>query len=150
MPYEVYVTKDGFLPNEFTNSMEESYQKYIKNENIDLKHIYNMSMCPNIYVNRRRLLYKDCFEMFDSNKSIYDGINKFCDKSIKSDEKIGNIYKLKGISNHHGGLNGGHYTADCNCLITDNWYHFNDSNVSRHSSNNIDTSSAYILLYELQ
>lgn len=79
-PYEVYITKDGFLPNEFTKSMEESYQKYIKNEDIDLKHIYNMSLCPNIYVNRRRLLYKDCFQMFNSNINIYDGINKFCNK----------------------------------------------------------------------
>ncbi len=85
LPYEVYVTKDGFLPNEFTNSMEQSYQKYIKNEDIDLKHIYNMSLCPNIYVNRRRLLYKDCFHIFDSNKTIYDGINKFCDKYAKND-----------------------------------------------------------------
>jgi hypothetical protein len=50
----------------------------IKNEDIDLKHIYNMSLCPNIYVNRRRLLYKDCFPIFDSNKTIYDGINIFC------------------------------------------------------------------------
>jgi hypothetical protein len=87
-PYEVYITKDGFLPNEFTNSMEESYKKYIKNENIELKHIYNMSLCPNIYMNRRRLLYKDCFQIFDSNKTIYDGIDKYCNKYAKNDIHI--------------------------------------------------------------
>ncbi len=50
-----------------------------------------------------------------------------------------------------GTMQGGHYTADC-VSITDNktWYHFDDSRVSKHSSSNIDTSSAYILMYEME
>ena len=44
---------------------------------IDNKYIYNISLCSNIYNNRRRLLYKDCYDMFDLNKTIYDGINIF-------------------------------------------------------------------------
>jgi ubiquitin C-terminal hydrolase len=78
-------------------------------------------------------------------------ISDFCDSSMKTDATVKYKYKLKGISNHLGGMNGGHYTADC-ISITDNksWYHFDDSNVSKHSSSDIDTSSAYILLYELE
>jgi len=48
-------------------------------------------------------------------------------------------------------MGGGHYTADCACIVNENvWYNFDDSRVSRYSNSNIDTSSAYILMYELQ
>lgn len=76
-------------------------------------------------------------------------IDNYCDKSLL-DNKNTLVYKLKGISNHHGGMNGGHYTADCCCIINDSWYHFDDSSVSKYKTDNIDTSSAYILMYELQ
>lgn len=78
-------------------------------------------------------------------------IAPYYDKSMKTDLEMSTIYKLKGISNHHGGINGGHYTADC-CCIVDNksWYNFDDSRVSKYSDDNIDTSSAYILMYEME
>lgn len=79
-------------------------------------------------------------------------ITEFCDSSMGLDTSpIKYKYKLKGISNHMGGMGGGHYTADC-VSITDNktWYHFDDSRVSRYDGNNIDTSSAYVLLYEME
>lgn len=87
-PYELYVTKFGFLPHEFTQSMLVSYNEYIKNKNSDIIHIYNISLCPNIFMNRRRLLYKNCFDMFNSNTKIYDDINIFCDKYYKNNIKI--------------------------------------------------------------
>lgn len=83
-PHELYVTKYGFLPHEFTKSMLISYNEYIKNINIDTLHIYNISLCPNIFMNRRRLLYKNCFDMFNYNTKIYDDINIFCDKYFKN------------------------------------------------------------------
>ena len=78
-------------------------------------------------------------------------ISEFCDNSMATDISLTYKYKLKGISNHLGHMGGGHYTADC-LSITDNktWYHFDDSNVSSHISSNIDTSSAYVLLYEME
>ena len=77
-------------------------------------------------------------------------ISEFCDDSMKTDKSIKYKYKLKGFSNHLGNLNGGHYTADAVSLIDDNtWYHFDDSRVGKHQSNNIDKSSAYILMYEI-
>ena len=78
-------------------------------------------------------------------------LSEFCDNSMKTDISISYKYKLKGISNHLGHMGGGHYTADC-LSITDNktWYHFDDSSVSKHTSSNIDTSNAYVLLYEME
>ena len=47
-------------------------------------------------------------------------------------------------------MGGGHYTADCQCIVNkDVWYNFDDSNVSRYQNNNINMSSAYVLMYEL-
>ena len=74
----------------------------------------------------------------------------YCDSSMITDNKVKRIYKLKGFSNHMGSLDGGHYTADCECIVdNDTWYHFDDSNVSRNTNKMIDTSNAYVLMYEL-
>ena len=49
-----------------------------------------------------------------------------------------------------GSLSGGHYTADCLCIVDNKtWYHFDDSIVSRNTNKMIDTSNAYILMYTL-
>ena len=40
------------------------------------------------------------------------------------------IYNLIGVSNHYGGLGGGHYTAFAKNPLNDKWYEYNDSNVS--------------------
>lgn len=78
-------------------------------------------------------------------------ISDYCDSTMETDKSLTYKYKLKGISNHMGSLNGGHYTAD-GISLTDNktWYHFDDSRVGRHQTIPIDTSSAYILMYEME
>jgi ubiquitin carboxyl-terminal hydrolase 8 len=78
-------------------------------------------------------------------------LTDYCDDSLCTEKSINPIYKLKGISNHHGGMGGGHYTADCECIVNkDVWYNFDDSNVSRYQNKNINMSSAYVLMYELK
>jgi ubiquitin C-terminal hydrolase len=77
-------------------------------------------------------------------------LGSYCDESMMTDNKVKRIYKLKGFSNHMGSLNGGHYTADCVCIVdNETWYHFDDSNVSRNTNKMINTSNAYVLMYEL-
>lgn len=78
-------------------------------------------------------------------------ISDYCDITMVTEKTLTYKYKLKGISNHMGSLNGGHYTAD-GVSITDNktWYHFDDTRVGRHQTVPIDTSSAYILMYEME
>ena len=78
-------------------------------------------------------------------------LSDFCDNSMKTDVSLTYKYKLKGISNHMGNMGGGHYTADC-LSITDNktWNHFDDSSVSQYTGTNINTSYAYVLLYEME
>lgn len=69
-------------------------------------------------------------------------INKYCDESKNYDECN---YSLFGISNHLGSIDFGHYYAKCK--INDQWYEFNDSNVSIDKSINTNLSSVYCLFY---
>jgi hypothetical protein len=56
------------------------------------------------------------------------------------------IYNLFAVSNHSGGLGGGHYVA--HALVGDDWYEFDDGYVTKSSSSNIVDKSAYLLFYE--
>jgi len=87
-PSNIYITKSGFLPDEFESSMIVSYNHYISDKNISNKDIYNISLCQNVYLNRKRLLYRDCYTMFDENKKIYEDINIFCEKYYKNNIEI--------------------------------------------------------------
>ena len=67
-------------------------------------------------------------------------------KYIKSNS--GGIYDLFGVSNHYGGLYGGHYTASCVNHMDGKWYDFNDSNTEEiEDSNKIVSEAAYVLFY---
>ena len=58
-----------------------------------------------------------------------------------------NIYDLFAVANHRGGLHGGHYFAYCKNYLDNNWYEFNDSNVSKIEKKDIVTKGAYVLFY---
>ncbi|KAM4037122.1 LOW QUALITY PROTEIN: ubiquitin carboxyl-terminal hydrolase 8 [Anomaloglossus baeobatrachus] len=56
-------------------------------------------------------------------------------------------YSLFGVSNHYGGLDGGHYTAYCKNATRQRWFKFDDHEVSEISVSSVKTSAAYILFY---
>lgn len=59
-------------------------------------------------------------------------------------------YRLYGISNHTGTLDGGHYTALCRHLDIDRWFKFDDSDVREvHDESVLKSASSYILFYSL-
>ncbi|XP_043715927.1 ubiquitin carboxyl-terminal hydrolase 9-like isoform X2 [Telopea speciosissima] len=58
------------------------------------------------------------------------------------------VYELYAISNHYGGLGGGHYSAYAKLIDEDRWYHFDDSHVSPVNEDGIKTSAAYVLFYQ--
>ncbi|KAM8974484.1 ubiquitin carboxyl-terminal hydrolase 8 [Pelodytes ibericus] len=61
--------------------------------------------------------------------------------------KIYKKYNLFGVSNHYGGLDGGHYTAYCKNGLKQRWYKFDDHEVSDISVSSVKSSAAYILFY---
>uniref|UniRef100_A0A7S3EKM0 ubiquitinyl hydrolase 1 n=3 Tax=Rhodosorus marinus TaxID=101924 RepID=A0A7S3EKM0_9RHOD len=60
-----------------------------------------------------------------------------------------NVYDLYAVSNHMGGLGGGHYTAYAISPWKDQqWYAFDDSIVTEmNSASSVKSSSAYVLFY---
>lgn len=56
-------------------------------------------------------------------------------------------YNLYGVSNHYGGLDGGHYTAYSKNAAKNRWYKFDDHEVSELSTSSVKSSAAYILFY---
>ena len=57
-------------------------------------------------------------------------------------------FELYGVSNHYGGLGGGHYTAYAKQKDSGKWYYFDDSSVSTHSqSESVVTKAGYLLFY---
>ncbi|XP_010267386.1 PREDICTED: ubiquitin carboxyl-terminal hydrolase 9-like isoform X2 [Nelumbo nucifera] len=58
------------------------------------------------------------------------------------------VYELYAISNHYGGLGGGHYSAYAKLIEDNRWYHFDDSHVSPVNEEEIKTSAAYVLFYQ--
>ncbi|XP_012865413.1 PREDICTED: ubiquitin carboxyl-terminal hydrolase 8 [Dipodomys ordii] len=56
-------------------------------------------------------------------------------------------YNLFSVSNHYGGLDGGHYTAYCKNAARQRWFKFDDHEVSDISVGAVRSSAAYILFY---
>lgn len=138
-----------------TEEILENYNCSVCNKNnnaIKKSKIWRPAMTLFLHLKRFKVLPNGRILKDNSNVEIPHELNlsKYCDNSMKTDSSITYKYKLRGISNHHGGMNGGHYTADCLSIIDNTtWYNFNDNNVSKYSDSNINISSGYILLYEL-
>ena len=58
------------------------------------------------------------------------------------------IYDLYAVSNHSGGLDGGHYYCYAKNYIKNEWFCFNDSSVRSMNEQSICTEAAYCLFYE--
>ncbi len=68
---------------------------------------------------------------------------------VKNNRGIYPLYDLYAVSNHMGGLGGGHYTATTLNRFDDLWYEFNDSfyRTVAESIHQKQTKSAYVLFY---
>ncbi|XP_062298484.1 ubiquitin carboxyl-terminal hydrolase 31-like [Scomber scombrus] len=58
------------------------------------------------------------------------------------------LYDLYAVCNHHGTMQGGHYTAQCKNSIDGQWYCFDDSDVQPISEDEVCKQTAYILFYQ--
>ena len=67
---------------------------------------------------------------------------------INSDEKSNAKYDLIAVSNHMGGLGGGHYTAHAKNSIDGKWHTFDDSYVGETHESSVISKAAYVLIYQ--
>ncbi|MEE6506775.1 hypothetical protein FKM82_007847 [Ascaphus truei] len=64
------------------------------------------------------------------------------------DGQLDVLYDLYGVCNHHGSLQGGHYTAYCRNSLDSRWYGYDDSSVEPVPQEEVSTRGAYILFYQ--
>jgi len=57
------------------------------------------------------------------------------------------LYDLIAVSNHYGGMGGGHYTAYAKNKDDGKWYYFDDSSVTLSAEKEVVTKAAYVLFY---
>jgi len=148
------------------DTLQESLEQLIKTESIEN---YKCSVCDvNRVINKTCKIWRTPsvlfiqlkrFEVLPNGRVRKNNISvdipltidlsPYCDETMLTENRINRKYNLKGFSNHLGSLNGGHYTADCVCIVdNETWYKFDDSHVSRNTNKMVDTSNAYILMYE--
>uniref|UniRef100_A0A8C4R5Z6 ubiquitinyl hydrolase 1 n=1 Tax=Eptatretus burgeri TaxID=7764 RepID=A0A8C4R5Z6_EPTBU len=86
---------------------------------------------------------------FSYNKYYRDKLDTLVDFSIRdldmheflAGPKMNScVYDLIAVSNHYGGLGGGHYTAYAKNQLSQNWYYYDDSSVSSASKDQIVVS----------
>ncbi|KAJ3088386.1 ubiquitin carboxyl-terminal hydrolase [Quaeritorhiza haematococci] len=82
----------------------------------------------------------------EEQKMGVDGDDEGSTGEEEDDERL--VYDLFGVSNHFGGLGGGHYTAYAKNDISQRWYNFDDSHVSETNESGIVTEAAYLLFYQ--
>ncbi|KAF9221344.1 cysteine proteinase [Gyrodon lividus] len=58
------------------------------------------------------------------------------------------IYDLYAVDEHIGGLGGGHYRAYALNHVTEQWYHFDDSYVTKSEASQAVNANAYLLFYK--
>ena len=67
---------------------------------------------------------------------------------LNPDEKPKAKYDLIAVSNHMGGLGGGHYTAYAKNSRDQKWHTFDDSYVCDTREDSVISKSAYVLIYK--
>jgi ubiquitin carboxyl-terminal hydrolase 8 len=106
---------------------------------------------PILIVHLKRFKYNDHGKVGSKNdKSISYPVNQWdLKRYVKSTRGIYPVYDLYAVSNHMGGLGGGHYTATTLNRFDDSWYEFNDSHYKTvaESLHQHQTKSAYVLFY---
>ncbi|XP_077582894.1 ubiquitin carboxyl-terminal hydrolase 4 isoform X1 [Stigmatopora nigra] len=101
-----------------------------------------------LVVHLKRFSYNRCWR--DKLDTVVDFPIRDLDMSeFLSDPKAGHhTYDLVAVSNHYGGMGGGHYTAYGKNKVDGKWYYFDDNSVSPSSEDQIVTKAAYVLFYQ--
>lgn len=76
-------------------------------------------------------------------------INSFIDFPLEMSFGNDERYRLIGVCNHYGQMNGGHYTAFCKNYFDNKWYEFDDISVTAcRGEKEIFSEAAYMLFYQ--
>ena len=142
---------DLFLEEESLTGVNQYYCGKCK-EHVDGTKKQDLWILPPVLiVHLKRFRYNDYGKVGSKNDAAisYPTIGWDLKSHVKSKRGVYPRYDLYAVSNHMGGLGGGHYTAHALNRFDDTWYEFNDSSY-RSVSESIHkrlSKSAYVLFY---
>lgn len=101
-----------------------------------------------LVVHLKRFSYNRCWR--DKLDTVVDfPVRDLTMSEFVCDPKAGPyVYDLIAVSNHYGGMGGGHYTAYGKNKLDGKWHYFDDSSVSSAAEDQIVTKAAYVLFYQ--
>ncbi len=148
----LYDCLENFSNEELLDSHNMWYCPKCK-ESVQAKKKMDIYRLPTIIaIHLKRFKHKT--SMWSSHKKIDDFVSYPISgldlrRYLKSTADIsgGSVYDLFAVSNHYGGLTGGHYTATCFNSFVGKWLYFNDSSVSVADEEDIVSSAGYVLFY---
>ncbi|GER26996.1 ubiquitin carboxyl-terminal hydrolase [Striga asiatica] len=160
------VCKTEFMSkgNEDSISLYNCVDAFVKEEPLGLE---DMWYCPNCKENRQASKKLDLWRLpevlvihlkrFSYTRFLKKKLEAFVDFPIdefdlsnyviRKNNTVGHRYMLFAVSNHYGGMGGGHYTAFAKHRL-DRWYEFDDRHVSPITDEQIKTQAAYVLFYK--
>lgn len=138
-----------FLCLPHSNNLTNAYRNYKENEKLHNDNSYFCEKCNKKTIARKKIV----LDKWPKNLLIL--LNRYTNTLKRNNQKMEiplfwrHNYKLIGGIVHSGNLNGGHYFYFGQ--KNNNWYLFNDSNVSRLSSEKLNNlkNNAYILHYKM-
>ena len=141
-------------------SLECCLTEYMKKLRLDHNNMWTCDQCKQkVRPYKQTRLWKTSDVLFilikryDKNRKInkflkYPFILNLKDYNINYSNDKKNEYTLQSMAIHSGGLGGGHYFAICKNYLDDNWYEYNDSNVSQIPNHKVLNYSPYLFVYK--
>lgn len=149
-------------------TIEQCFKLYTTEETLQGDNKWNCPRCKKnreakkqMWISRLPTIMIVQFKRFLSNGPWRDKVNsfisfpfnqldmsKFCTPDIPSDQFGSAVYELYSVVNHHGTLNGGHYTSAVRDGHRQIWRVFDDSRVMPDNGlRHVITPNAYIVFY---
>jgi ubiquitin carboxyl-terminal hydrolase 4/11/15 len=162
-----YYSKSYDNENSEPCNIEDCFRLFEETEILDKDNMWYCSKCKEFVCARKTMqIYKlppvliICLKRFKSQNKLYmKKINSLVHYpvtqlpvgtfAIREDDKAAK-YNLFGVSNHMGGMGGGHYTAHCLDERTGKWVEYDDSHIRLMDKPREPDSESYILFYQRQ
>tara|TARA_X000000950_G_C13810850_1_gene617564 strand:+ start:175 stop:1173 length:999 start_codon:yes stop_codon:yes gene_type:complete len=138
-----------------TKSLYDCLNNYTSEFTLDDNNMWTCDKCKiKVLTKKKTLLWKTsdiiiiCLKKFNSSKFIeYPENLDLQQYNINFGTTKNNIYTLQSYIVHLGSINIGHYYSVCKNHVLDNWYKYDDDDITEYSDNYLN-EKPYILFYK--
>lgn len=141
-------------------SLEDCFKNFMKYEKLEPQNEWYCPECKNHQRATKKMEIYKCPPILILHLKRFSNTSKvgiLVDYPIKdldltdyiknSEDTSSKKYDLFAVSNHYGGIGGGHYVAFAQNYFSKKWYKFDDSHVQEIDESNLVKDSGYVLFY---